>query len=155
MVSVDVPTAVIAVLISVILGPFVNLLVEEVQTWRERQRENEDAVQQWREKAIELAKDAALTWETQYENQDVSTHEAQREWGQTVHSNLRTTKTKMHNRIRASPPDLDDDTEGKLIELLTHCQRVENTSWSTDEFQQHGEDMKQCAEDVVDTLRTA
>lgn len=153
MASIDIPTAVLAVLVSVTLSPFVNLISDGLKGWGKRYIEEQDQLEDWNNSTVELAKDAKIVWQTQYEEQDTRDFGDHKTWARKVQNNIRQTKTRLRTHAQSAPPNADEITEQKLMELIASCEALnEATSGSghEDEFRETGQRVKENAEELID-----
>jgi hypothetical protein len=153
MVSIDIPTAVLAVLVSVTLSPFINLISEGIKAWAKRWIDQRDQLEDWNQRTVELAKDAKLVWQTQYEEQDTDDFKTHRTWARNARNSIRETKRKLRNHARSAPPSACKESEQKLAELIACCEAFNESEFgqgSIDDFRECGQSVKQSADKVID-----
>ena len=154
MVQIDIPTAVLAVLVSVILSPIVNLAADGLKGYVQRYIEEKDELEKWNHETIELAKEAKLIWMTKYEDQDTSSFDRRRTWSRNVQSSIGRTKGQLLSHAKSAPPGSDDQVEQKLMELIAACEGLAEADHgrnSKDEFETAGDRVKDSADTVIKT----
>jgi len=152
MASIDVPTAVLAVLVSVTLSPVVNLLTDGLKGFVSRHIAERDRLDNWNHETIELAKEAKLIWVTQYHEQDTDIFNRRRTWSRNVQNQIVQTKSRLLKHAQTAPPSADEKVEQKLMELIAACEglaEADHGKSSKDEFEDAGKRVKDNAEDVI------
>ncbi|MFD1686366.1 hypothetical protein [Halobellus litoreus] len=152
MAQIDIPTAVLAVLVSVTLSPVINLLTDGLKGFVRRTLEQKDRMANWNHETVELAKEAKIIWATQYQEQDTSSFDRRRTWSRNVQNRIRQTKSRLLNHAQSAPPGADEEVEQSLMELIAACEGLSESDHgrgSKDEFEKAGKRVKENAEEVI------